>query len=429
MNSGTPAASAAPEAGRFVPYLYRLPAWIMFASVYVFMSWNQPAWDLSAGYLAGRMVANGDIAAIYTRNNPADPAKLGPAWRKAADAGGITGQLTPYVQTPLWAIAVAPLAAAVKFSTFARLFAVLSAAAMMAMIQAAARQWAPRVAGPGWQAILLAGLFVTTPCIASIVLGQTHVVFLCLAVCAAIAVLNGQEITAGALLAAAVSVKITPVWLALTWAVAGYYRAVASFVAASAVLLGVTIGIGGVTVFTDYLRSLGRIGNNVLLSFNNDSFASVALGGSLNTDTAFHWVAVPLPLWLKAASVAALASVAVFAGRLDRARNGDPARQTGAILTLVAATAFMPLAWNHYFIVLILPVMLLIQIRVAGWRWLNIGLVAAIFALSVPPLAYYIGAPISIVALRSHFWAALLCLAGVMLLDTLRRRHEAVARA
>ena len=67
----------------------------------------------------------------------------------------------------------------------------------------------------------------------------------------------------------------------------------------------------------------------------------------------------------------------------------------------------MPLAWNHYFIVLVLPAMLFIA---SGRAWLAV----LTLALLEPPLAFVVGDGLWAVALRSECWAALICLAAML---------------
>jgi hypothetical protein len=304
---------------------------------------------------------------------------------------------------------MSPLAAVLKFDAFKRVFAALSAIATASMVFIAAGQWAPRLAGPLWQACLLAGLFVSVPYFAALILGQTHVLFIFLVICACVASLNGRPVSAGALLAAAATVKLTPVWIAVTWLAAGRIRAAISFAVCFWLLLGLTVAKNGFAIFATFLQTLQRFGGTVLLAGNNASLASVLLAGALNDDTAYHWKTVQSPLWVGLLSTLALCGFAALGGLLDR-RVAQPEQRIGGVLTLVAATAFSPLAWNHYYIVLVFPVMLMLDAARGAWRPFWGVSVFAVYALCLPPLAYTYGAPSSIVALRSQFWAALLCL-------------------
>ncbi len=397
---------------------WRLLIWIVFVAVTMAVSARQPGWDLRGEYVAARLIAAGRASALYDQAAGDAARQQNSAWSSAALSGGITDRVVvSYIKTPLWSWLMSPLAGAVSFAVFRTIFAALSAMAMACLVFVAARQWAPRLMAPAWQAAILAALFLTVPFFSSLVLSQTHVLFVCLVVLACSAVLSGRPLSAGALLAVAASVKITPVWVAVTWLIAGRARAVAGFALCSCLLVALTLLETGWQIFGTFVQTLQRFSGTVLLSGNNCSLASVLLRKSLNDDTAYRWQTVPFPLWVNLVSLAAVAAVAVIGGLLDRRPGVTPALQTGGILTLVGATAFSPLAWNHYFIVLIVPVMLMLDASRGCARPFWGLLVFAVFALNVPPLAFTIGAPLSIVAMRSEFWAGMLCLFALLVLS------------
>ena len=377
-----------------------------------------PGWDLTASYVAGRLAGTGQIQAIYDLRNAPDGV-MPPAWQQAARQGGITdGVVTPYVQTPLWAWVVAPLATLLPFAVYKAVFAGLLAAATLVVLAAATRQWAPGLAGTGAQAMLLAALVLSVPFSQTLVLSQPHILFVCLAVLAAQASLGGRQVLAGGLLALATWVTITPGWLALTWLVAGRWRAVASFAAASCGLAAATLLVSGAGLVVAYIDILQAFSRHVLLSFNNESLATVLLARQLSPATAFDFAMVAQPVWARLLGVALTAGAAALGGLLDR--RAAPADQRGAVLVLVAATAFAPLAWNHYFVILLLPALIFLQ----AWRdgrglaWALLAVV--VLALLCWPIAYTVGAPLAVVARRSAFWAAMLCLAGLVI----RARHN-----
>ena len=278
------------------------------------------------------------------------------------------------------------------------------------MLYVSARQWTPGLTGWRWQAGLLAGLFCTVPFDAGLLLGQTHLLFMCVAVCAAVAALSRWPILAGCLLAVACAVKITPGWIVLTWLVAGRSKAAASFALASALLVCLASAVGGPALFQEYVRILGHMNRFAVMSYNNDSIVTVLMSRALTPDTAFRFRTVALPVWIATVSVMATACCAICGGLLDRRATTLGTGQFGAVLTLVAATAFSPLAWNHYFVVLVLPVMLMLEAvrqgRSAAW----LAVIGGVVLLLVPPLATTPHSGLATVAWRSEFWAAILCL-------------------
>ncbi len=403
--------------------------WLVFIAATCAAGWSLPAWDLSASYIAGRLAATGQVDHIYDQsahNTMADPHS---PWAIAAVSGGITdGVVTPYIQTPLYAWLVSPIAGAIGFATFRHIFLILAAAATACLVFAAARHWAPPLARPPWQAGLLAGLFFSVPNEVAVALGQTHIYFMLLAVLAIIAAQRDRAFAAGALLALAAAVKISPGWVALAWLAAGYWRAAGSFAITSAgLLLLAWLQIGGPGLAA-YAHGLSHTGSVADLGFNNDSLAAVMMAAWLDQQTAFHDVKPAMPVWVALASAAALFVACVGAGLLDRVRlaraPGDRV-QVGPVVALVAATAFTPLAWNHYFIVLVVPVILFLGAarRHGLWGWAVAA--AAVVVLDYPPLAYAVHASVWVVALRSEFWAALICVCALPFLPRWTLEHWA----
>jgi hypothetical protein len=78
-------------------------------------------------------------------------------------------------------------------------------------------------------------------------------------------------------------------------------------------------------------------------------------------------------------------------------------------IALIGITVFTPIAWSHYFLVLIPAAMLLAQ---AGGR-LMLPVLAVVFLLDIPPIAFKpIHTRITPVTLtHSHFLAGLLAMA------------------
>ena len=406
----------------------KLGIWALFTGWVLSACSVFPGWDLTASFVAGRLVGSAHTNALYQLADPAAPTWPNALWIDTARQGGIAdGMVTPYVQTPLWAWLLSPLATRLHFASFKAVFAALLGLSVIVMLQAAARQWSPRMAASGWQVALLSALGVSVPFIQALVMCQTHVIFLCLTILAACSCLRGRQVTAGILLALAACVKLTPAWLLLTWLAAGRWRASASFMATSAALAAGTLLVTGQGTASEYVHVLRQYGQTVYLSFNNDSFATVMLHGQLSQATAFAFRPVTLPAWLGLLS-AALTALAALAGgwmdRRDRRRHG----QFGAVITLVAATALAPLAWNHYFVLLVVPAMIFLQAWLDGRGRVWIAPAMLVLVLTVWPMAYTAGAPISVVARRSEFWAAMLCVAGLARLAVTRPATGGVLR-
>ncbi len=395
----------------------RLSIWSSFTVWVLFACSAFPGWDLTASFVAARLVGTQHGQAIYQLADPARPVQPNALWIGTAQQGGIAdGLVTPYVQTPIWAWLLSPLATHMRFAVFKAVFAAILALSAIVMLQTAARQWSPRMAASGWQVVLLSALGVTVPFTQTLVMCQTHLIFLCLTILAACSCLRGRQVTAGILLAFAACVKLTPAWLLLTWLAAGRWRASASFVVASAALAGATLLVAGQETASEYLHVLLQYSRIVYLSFNNDSLATVMLRGQLSQATAFQFLPSTLPPWIALSSAGLTALAALAGGWMDKRQVGWRHGQFGAVITLVVATASAPLAWNHYFVILVVPVMIFLQAWLDGRGRLWVWLAVSVLAMLVWPVAYTVGAPISVVALRSEFWAAVLCVAGLALL-------------
>jgi hypothetical protein len=387
---------------------------IAFVLMTGFAGWNVPAYDLRASYVAGRLVANGQKTHIYDQIDHDSAHEDGSAWAKAALDGGIQDRVvTPYVQAPLWASLVSPLAQRLRFIDFKRVFLILTGAATVGLVFSATRQWTRALASPFSQAAVLAALFLTTPFFIGVELGQTNMLFLYIVTQAIIAEQRDRSFLAGLLLAFGSYTQITPMWIALTWLARGNWRAASSFAVSSLLLLLTTLIVGGRQNLSLYIRILKKTGQSVLLSYNNDSFSSVLMQNRLDQQTAFHFQPVPAPGWLLYADIIIIATSAVAIGLYERKQRS---RQTGSIFTLVAATIFAPLAWNHYFVVLVLPVILFVDDarRHGKVRWMLLA--GVVLVLNIPPLSYFAGTSLWIISLRSQFWAAMLCLLALPLL-------------
>ncbi len=381
--------------------------WAAFTGIVVWLGWTTHAADLTSTYLAGRLLWHGDAAALYRPVLHASHTLADPYWAgQVAGTGLNAAYITPYVQTPLWAWLVGPLACATDFPTFKRVFLCLDSAAMLTLVFVAARQWAPRLRPAALQAGLLLGLLVSIPFSNAVMLGQTHVIFLCLAVVAASWAARGRSVAAGGLLAAAAAVKVMPAWLALTWLLQGNRRAAASFAIWFALLSCAAVLCAGWAVYTDYLAVVRGLGSHVVLAFNNDGMAALLLGGDLTHDAAVHFNSLRLPGWIAAVSFLMLGGCAWLGALMNR----QSAPQPGGVLTLIAATAFAPLAWNHYFVILVVPVMIFLERWMADGRFRWLAFTAAVCVLNLLPLAATATSPLAVIALRSPLQAALLCI-------------------
>ena len=93
---------------------------------------------------------------------------------------------------------------------------------------------------------------------------------------------------------------------------------------------------------------------------------------------------------------------------------------------MIGATVFAPIAWTHYFILLVIPVMFFLQVgrQRRSWGWLAVILL--IFLLNLYPISFgsvhFLYKSFTIV--RSQFYSGVLAMGGLALLGYEKRRRE-----
>ncbi len=383
--------------------------------------------DLSASYVGCRLLASGHGDRLFS-HDPVDFSIVeDPVWRETAQAAGVRGILHPYVQTPLWVFALRPVCTTIAFKPFCSLFVFLSLLALGGMVLLAVRHWATSLRGAGWIVFVLAMLWCTQPFRYGVFLAQNHALFLFLAVLALVWAERGRSDAAGVVLALATIVKITPGFLVIYWLIVGRYRAAVAFGVSMIVLEVLTVSAVGTGLTIDYVHELSRISNVLLVAYNNQSLAAWWGGRHSTLPELLAWRIGVLPPALKLVSLSTAILATIIGGALDCRRGATrPAEPpVGAVLSMLAITMFTPIAWSHYYIVLVLPVVLFLDAGVkrrAAWPFL---LSAAIFALSVWPLA---GGQYPGLMLRGPFRSGLLALAGLVVLALWSPREAGSSR-
>lgn len=361
--------------------------------------WNALGDDLASSYVGCRVLATGHAASLYSYDplNFAGIADTDTAWPQQAAAGDYHGYLHPYVQTPLWAWGLEPLCVHLQFPAFKHLFLVFSLLSLAGCVYLTARFWAPRLLHPVALTLVLAALACSEPFVFAMHLVQTHALLLLLTVAGLVLAEQEHPVAAGLCVACAAAIKITPGVLLVYWLVARRWRAAGSFVVWSVLLLGVTRLTAGSSLFHDFLTDMHRVSNILLVAENNQSLASWYMARFFSPDEVFDVNAYPLPTALRYVSLTLLVTCAAVGGLLDR-KGRRPALQVqsthtplGAGIALIAMTLFGPIAWTHYSIVLVIPLMLLVQtalgITSSRIRVLIGASVAATIALVYRPLA------------------------------------------
>jgi hypothetical protein len=176
--------------------------------------------------------------------------------------------------------------------------------------------------------------------------------------------------TLGATIGLGTLVKLQPgllvVWAALT----ARWRAIGVAAAVVAVASLVTLAVGGLQPWLDYPALLGRVASP-LTTPHNFTPGAVAYQMGASVEVAGTLQAV--------ASILALAAVIVAARRATA--------EAAYLVTVVASQLLSPLLWDHYAMLLLLPVAWLLA-RGAWWA-VAIPLATSILAIGVAPAAVY----------------------------------------
>lgn len=377
--------------------------------------------DLASSYFGCKVLAAGGSQHLYSQD-PQNFDEIGdPLWQDMEDESLPNDDVFvhPYVQTPLWAFSIRPLCRNLSYPSFTAIFIGLDCACFAALIWVIAAAWTPSLLQPAWIAAIALLFFASVPIRYALNLAQTHILFLLPAVLAIIFA-RRFPIVAGALLAIAAAVKITPAYLVLYWFLTRRYKAGFSFILCSAGLVLLTVGTTGSALFATYLHRLMETSNVLLVSFNNQSFAAWIMGHKFSPDEFEAWHSFPLPASLKVASLILAPLAAVAGAGLDKRATDRP--PYGAIFTLIASTIFAPIAWSHYFFLLLIPTMMLLDVARKRRSMPLLGALGLIVALNLIPTTI-ITEQMHII--RPQFYAAAVCLAA---LAFLANRRSAITR-
>jgi hypothetical protein len=401
--------------------------WIVFFIFLIFISANVLFFhkaagdDLSSSYIACHVLAQGQKEHLYSHDPEYFHIVTDPLWVQIAKDASFTGFLHPYVQTPLWAYSLIPLCQATEFQIFNLIFLIINLSAITGTIWLTAHQWARSFLS---RPLLLIGfLFIfslMTPTYYMAFLNQTHPIFLFATVLAVYLATRKRNISAGLALSIAASVKLTPAIIAIHWLISGKRKTVFAFLTWSLIMAILSVIALGWKTNLDYLLNLSRISNILLVSFNNQSLAAWLFGQGYGPPEIMYWKMFPLPSLTRIAGLGlTLIVVSNFALEYHREHNTEHLEVLSISSFLVASTIFSPIAWTHYFIILLIPIMFLIDWGFRSRKKWSVIIVAALISLNLWPLAIDPLHPEihPFTILRSHFYAGMICLCVLIYLS------------
>jgi len=381
-----------------------------------------PGDDLSSSYIACRVLAEGEENHLYSYDPEYFNIIKDPVWIEIAEKTSFRGIMHPYVQIPLWAYILMPLCKAMNFQAFNLLFLVLNFTSIAATVWLVAYQWAPSfLAKPLWLAGFLTVFSLMTPTYYMALLNQTHPLFLFGTILAVFLASRKQDMLSGFVLAIAASIKITPAIIAVHWLISGRRRSAISFLVWSFILGVFTFLILGENISLDFLSNLNRVSNVLLVSYNNQSLAAWLYGNSYDLSEILNWRMHPLPAIVKISGFGLMGVVVVYFIILYRSKRQNlvflEAMSVSSLL--IASTIFTPIAWNHYFIILAVPFLIIIDHGIETKKlWLLI-ITGIIVLLNVWPIAPHpLASPLyPFTIIRSHFYSGFICLCALLIMS------------
>ena len=394
---------------------------LAFTLLASFLHRHDPGEDLSASYVGCRLLAEGKASHLYSHSATVFSNVGDPLWTAIGREAHFrpVALLHPYVQTPLWAWSLRPLCTRTDFRGFFAVFLVLACLCMSAIIWLAARYWAPKLFAPLPIAIVCALLLFSEPFRYAMYLLQTHVLFVLLTLLALILAQRNRSVTAGVLLALAAAVKITPGFLVIYWLFTRRTKAAVSFIASSVVLLAVTYLTTGPGLFWTFLHQLSNSSHVLLVAFNVQSFAAWITAWHFGAWEQLDWKIHALPSTLTFASLVFSLGSAAVGGWMDHAsaRSKPGAPPYGAVFALLGVTMFTPIAWNHYYILMVLPVLILVGQDRSAPALLRVVLPCLLVALNLYPVRFgiehHLLGPIAII--RTQWYSGVLSLIALWL--------------
>ena len=396
---------------------------------------NESGDDLSSSYVGCRLMSAGSAPAHLYKHDGTDFSAIGAddAWQAAADAGDFKGYLHPYVQTPLWAFALEPLCTRTNFLTFKKIFAALTMLSFAGSIWLVARCWTPSLYNPVGLGLVCVALALSRPFGYAMFLMQTHVLFFLMMIAALILAERQKPLLAGLLLAVAAAVKITPCLLILYWLLTRRWKAAAYMAGWLALLSAATVLAVGLPLWRMYLAELNRVSHVLLVSQNNQSLAAWWMARFHDPDEVFDVTIFSLPTVVRLVSSGLMLACTLAGAAIDRSRNPQRASNgpIGAMIALLAATLFAPIAWTHYSIVLIAPLMLLWQANRTLRSYVLVLAIGVIGMLNYRPFASDVvhGGVGRFAVLRGQFFAGLLCMAMLAWVAWRSRQAESTIQA
>lgn len=405
------------------PLLLALAAALLACGLLLVRSWkidHTYSIDFQAYWLGGQRLADGKAADLYA-----------PGGGKAF---GTPRQLVAgeFKNMPLLAVAFVPLSH-LPYLTAKRVFWWINLMAVAATALVLALGVMPARFGSGWQRffLVLAALAVMAPTHIALRHAQTTPLITLLYSGALALALRGREAGAGLLMAGALFVK-WPAWsLAAACLMRNRRRALMAWAAGLAMGVTLSLILFGPALHITYLKGILENAGTVMTGHNNQSVAAVItrLAGDAPV---YDWTPRPLaPVARRLSTALSLALLLLVAMTMWRSRQRATTRRSRRLEFAAASAAglvVLPLAWDHYFM-LLLPGLVALTVVLhdegqTGHR-LPAFLLAATFAAVALPTPTFVLEKAATLGpagslLISHYFAGALGMLALSLLALLR---------
>jgi hypothetical protein len=340
--------------------------------------------DLAPLLIAARLFADGRADALYAY----DPGFLdifdNATWVAAAEAAGYKPAFYyGYLYPPLWAALLSPLACRTDFATFYWIVAPLNVAALGGAMLVAAVQWNPKFLRPLPLLLGLVAVCASWPAFLTLGLAQVQPVVILLVVIAMAASQRGTPALAGVTLALAAAIKLVPLVIALYWLCTRRASCALWFAAIGGGLAVMSVALAGWSSHEAFIAALMRAGAGYPAVRENQSIIAW-LGEIGSPGTKGFTVPIkPMPAWVSAAVLIGAGVLMSAVVRLAKPYKDDDALAMAALFLI--ATLASPMAWTHYLIFLVVPLIILSKTR----PMIGVALVVAA-VLSFPAALYSI---------------------------------------
>jgi Glycosyltransferase family 87 len=398
----------------WIPFFLILLLWIGFWSL---VAWNFPGDDFSSSYIASRLLSKNLNEYLYILHPKTYHLVENTVWLQTAKESGVDAFLHPYVQIPLLAWMIQPLANNLPYMTINRIFILLNLMSICGILVISGALWYPILLTPKRFFIALLLLSITTPIVYSIFLNQTHPIIIFFVLLAVYFERNHKTVSSGVMLAISTIIKLIPGMIAVYWFFTGRLKNSLAFFFSMICLFIFNIIFIGVPTLVDFLLLVRRISGITLVSYNNQSILGSILSIHSDPKEIFNWTMYPVSALEKGINYFVM-GFGVLAIIYLRRKIKDPywdslADGMGWTAILILATIFSTIAWTHYFIILLFPILLLLEWIRRQKTYFMLLPVLIMYLLNVSPFAQNPLAPqlMPWVSTRSHLLAALLALA------------------